>query len=142
MAGNGWANDSIDRHLQVWQAGDGGYCAVVNDTGSFVTFTGAGPSGNGTVSAGIKGVIHGGYVTTVFAGTLSPTPGYATHGNLGTFDLECVSAYECPGAHPSFLSYFESEPSYDLAAWEWKYHTARNGDWVNAAGGNSGDITG
>ncbi len=142
VAGNAWANDTIDRHLQVFDLGGGSYCAVVNDTGQFVTFAGPSPSGTSTVSAGITGVINGGYTTTVFTGTLDPAPAYATRGDLGSFDLECTDAYTCPGAHPGYYSYFSSTSGDDLASWGWTYHTARNGDWTNADGGNSGDITG
>ena len=125
--GHAWANDTINRHLQVWQAGAGQYCAVVNDTGSFVTFAGTSPNGSGSVDAGVTGRINGGYVTTDFTGTFAPST-YATHGNLGTFDLECTDAYTCPGVYPSFLSYFSSTGSWDLATWAWDYHTAQNGD--------------
>jgi hypothetical protein len=141
VAGNAWANDTINRHLQVWQAGSGMYCATVNDTGSFVTFTGASPSGSSTVSSGISGRINGGYNTTIFSGTLSTAPNYATKGNLGTFDLQCVDAYNCPGAHPTYASYFTTTSGDDLAVWGWTYHTPKNGDWVNASPGNSGDIS-
>jgi hypothetical protein len=143
VAGNAWANDTINRHLVVMSLGGGTYCAVVDDNGSFVTFAGASPNNTGTVSAGIKGRINGGYVTTVFTGTLNSSPTYKTHGNLGTFDLQCTDANTCPGAHPSFLSYFSSQ-NWDqtYASWGWKYHTAKNGNWTNADSGNSGDITG
>ena len=145
VAGNAWANDTINRHLQIRQ--DGGststsYCATVDDTGSFVTFAGPSPNNTGTVSAGINGRINGGYTTTDFTGTVNPHPAYATHGNLGTFDLQCTDAYTCPGAHPSYLSYFTTTSGDNLANWSWGYHTAHNGDWINADTGNSGDITG
>src|SRR5581483_1972686 len=118
------------------------YCAMIDDTGSFVTFEGTSPAGSGHVSAGVVGRINGGYTTTVFTGTVNPHPAYATHGNLGTFDLECTDAYTCNGAYPSFLSYFTGSPSWDYANWGWAYHTAQNGTWVNASTGNTGDITG
>jgi len=140
--GNAWANDTIGRHVQVWQSGSTTFCAVINDNGSFVTFAGDSPGGTGTVSAGIKGQINGGYVTTMFTGTLDPSPTYKTHGNLGTFDLQCTDAYTCPGAHPSFLSYFTGSPAWDYVNWGWTYHTAKNGNWTNASTGNVGDITG
>lgn len=140
--GGAWANDSITRHLKVFDLGDGTYCATVNDTGSFVTMAADSPNGTGTVPDGITGQINGGYVTNAFAATLSGSPAYKTHGNLGTFDLMCASAYDCPGARPSFLSYFDGSPSWGFADWGWTYHTAKNGAWVNAASGNSGDITG
>ena len=76
VAGNAWANDTINRHLQVWQVGAGTFCAVVNDTGSFVTFAGASPGNTGTVAAGITGRINGGYTTTVFSGTLAAWLGW------------------------------------------------------------------
>ena len=138
--GNAWANDSINRHVQIFAVGSGNFCAAINDTGTFTTFAGDSPSGTGTVTAGIKGVINGGYVTTVFAGTLNPAPAYATRGNLGSFDLQCTDASTCPGARPSFLSYVTG--AWDFADWGWSYHTARNGDWINSAAANTGDITG
>jgi len=137
--GNAWANDTINRHLQVWQAGSGQYCALVNDTGSFVTFAGDSPNGTGSVAEGVTGRINGGYTTTVFSGTFNPSR--ATKGNLGSFDLQCTSAYDCPGAHPSFLDYFNPGVSYDLATWGWTYHTAQNGDWLNSDAADTGDIT-
>ncbi len=148
VAGNAWANDTINRHLQIRQVGNSTpgdttqYCATVDDTGAFVTFAGASPAGTGTVTAGIVGRINGGYDTNLFTGTLDPSPAYKTHGNLGAFDLQCTDAYNCPGAHPSFLSYFNGSPSWDYANWNWAYHTAKNGSWLNADSGNSGDITG
>ena len=142
VGGNAWANDTIKRHLQVFDLGGGMYCAVVNDHGSFVTFAGASPGGTGTVSAGIRGEMNGGYTTTVFSGTPNPSPAYKTRGNLGSFDLQCTDAYNCPGAHPGYWSYFSSTSGDDLASWGWTYHTAKNGDWTNASTGNSGDITG
>ncbi len=141
VAGNAWANDTIHRHLQVFDQGGGTYCATVNDTGSFVTFAGASPGGTGTLTAGIKGEINGGYTTTMFSGTLNPSPAYKTHGNLGSFDLMCVDANTCPGAHPGYYSYFSSTSGDDLASWGWKYHAGKRGEWTNASTGNSGDIT-
>ena len=143
FAGNAWANATIDRHLQVWSTGPGTYCATVEDHGSFVTFAGPSPSGTSTVSAGVRGVIGGGYVTTTFTGTFAPS--LPTRGNLGTFDLQCTSVSNCPGAHPSFTSYFSSTGSWDLAAWGWAYFAGRHGTWVNAynvSAADGGDITG
>jgi hypothetical protein len=94
VAGNAWANDTINRHRQVFDQGGGNYCAVVNDTGQIVTFAGESPRGTGTIAAGSKG-------------------------NLGNVDLMCVDAYTCPGAHPSYLSDFSSTTGDDLAEWGW-----------------------
>ena len=112
------------------------FCALVNDTGSFVTTGPSSPQNGVALSAGITGVINGGYVTSNFTGTFDPSGSglYATHGNLGSFDAT--------GAHPSFLSYFISPGSWDQPSWGWTYHTAQNGDWVNASTGSFGDITG
>jgi hypothetical protein len=145
VAGNAWANDTINRHLQVFNLGNGTYCAVVNDTGSFLTFAGLSPGQLvrcSMVSAGITGQIKGGYTTTTFTGTLDLAPIYALTGNLGTFDKACTDAYTCTGVYPSYLSYISTISGDSLANWGWSYHTAKNGDWVNAASGNSGDITG
>lgn len=143
FAGNAWANDTIDRHLRVWSEQDGTYCAVTDDHGSFVTFAGPSPSGLSTVPAGIRGKLEGGYATTMFSGTFAPS--LATRGSLGTFDLACTDAYTCPGAHPSYRSYFASTAGDDLAGWGWIYHAGRNGTWLNEAGvsaSDGGDITG
>src|SRR5579864_6932601 len=65
VAGNAWANDTINRHLSIRQVGNAApnsttqYCATVDDTGSFVTFAGVSPAGTSTVSAGINGRING-----------------------------------------------------------------------------------
>src|SRR5581483_10280267 len=138
---NAWANDTINRHLKVFDLGGGNFCAAVNDTGQFSTFAGASPSGTSTVSAGIKGEINGGYVTTVFSGTVNSSPTYKTNGSLGNFDLMCTDAYTCPGAHPTASSYVSGWDG-SLASWGWTYHTAQNGNWVNADSGNTGDISG
>lgn len=143
FAGNAWANDTIDRHLRIWSEADGTFCANVQDDGSFVTFAGPSPSGLATVSAGIRGRLEGGYVTTNFAGTFAPS--LATRGNLGTFDLQCTDAYTCPGARPSYRAYFGSTSGDDLASWGWIYRAGHNGVWLNQAGvsaADGGDITG
>ena len=129
LGGNDWANDTINRQIQIWKVA-GGYCASIKDQGTFVTLAGTSPGNTGTVSAGITGKMKGGYTTTVLKGALTPN-GLATKGNLGTFDHT---------NRPSFLSYGLSG---DLADWGWQYQTANNGSWVNASTppGNTGDIT-
>ncbi|MGI0135360.1 MAG: hypothetical protein ACREBW_10440 [Candidatus Micrarchaeaceae archaeon] len=131
-----WATDSLNRNLKVFDTGNGTYCATVNDTGSFVTTGPNSPQHGSPLSAGINGVINGGYVTNDFAATLSATPDYSTHGNLGSFDATL--------AHPSFLSYFDNSGSinWKQPTWGWTYHTAQNGNWVNASSGDNGDIAG
>ena len=130
LGGNTWANDTINRQLQIWKVADG-YCASVKDQGSFVTVAGISPGNTGVVSAGITGKMKGGYTTTLLAGTLNPN--LPTRGNLGGgFDHL---------NKPSFASYGLSG---DLADWGCDYQTANNGSWTNAAvpPGNNGDITG
>lgn len=141
FAGNEWASDAIHRKLRIWREADGSYCAVAGDTGSFTTLAGTSPNRTGTVPAGVTGRLQGGYVAT-FTGTLAATAPYASHGHLGSFDLQCDASFNCPGAHPSFTSYFDPTPSYTLTGWGWIYRTAENGTWVNQATGSSGDITG
>jgi hypothetical protein len=144
FAGNAWANDTITRNLRVWQVG-ATYCAQVSDRGSFTTFAGTSPSGTRTVSAGVPGDIAGGYVTTFFTGTFDPSGPYATHGDLGTFDLQCTDASNCPGAHPTPESYFGSTSGFDLSHWGWIYHAGSHGTWLNQDGtsaADGGDITG
>jgi hypothetical protein len=135
MAGNNWANDTINRQLQIWKLADGNYCASVSDQGSFVTVSGPSPNNGGQVSTGITGKMQGGYTT----GELSLTgpsfnpKGLATRGDLGTFTVD---------QRPSYLSYgLDGDFGNN---WGWSYTTSKNGSWVNASipPGNSGDITG
>ena len=48
LGGNTWANDTINRQLQIWKVADG-YCASVKDQGSFVTVAGISPGNTGVV---------------------------------------------------------------------------------------------
>lgn len=144
FAGNAWANDSIDRHLRIWQLDNGTYCSQVEDHGKFVTFAGTSPSSFSTVSAGVKGDLEGGYVTTFFTGTFDPT--LATHGDVGTFDLGCTDAYNCPGPRLNYLRYFSATAGDDLAQWGWIYKAQdKHGTWLNQDNvpkESSGDIDG
>jgi hypothetical protein len=121
LGGNDWANDTINRQLEIWEV-DGGYCASVKDQGSFVTVAGASPGNTDTVSAGITSKLKGGYTTTLLTltGTFNPN-NMPTRGNLGTYDHT---------NRPSFMSYGLSGA---LADWGWVYETANNGSWVNAS---------
>lgn len=132
VGGSNWANDTLNRHLQIWQMGDGQYCAALSDNGSFVTLGTVDP-GTGTLAldAGITGVINGGYNTGAYTSTFV-TGDYATKGNLG--------AYDANGSHPSILSYTPGWP-FSQPYWGWEYRTAQNGTWINVSTGNSGDIT-
>lgn len=143
FAGNAWANDTIDRQLRIWQLPAGTFCVQVADEGKFVTFAGPSPSGLSTVAAGVKGKLEGGYVSTIFSGTFTPT--LPVRGNLGSFDLQCDASFNCPGAHPSFVSYIAGSSGFDLTQWGWIYKAGHNGTWLNQLGvaaAASGDITG
>jgi len=139
VGGGTWANDTINRHLQISQVSDGMFCAMVSDNGSFVTFAGPSPQVTGTVADGVKGVISGGERTTTFAGSLVSDPTYKVKGQLGTFDLMCDRNQNCLGAHPTISNYVTGWDG-DLAWWGWEYKTPQNGVWVNAITGNTGDI--
>lgn len=132
-----WATDSLNRHVKVFDLGNGMYCATVNDTGSFATTGPNSPESGVPLAAGISGVINGGYVTNDFTATPSSSPAYKTNGNLGSFD-------QSTGNYPSFLSYFNNPGlvNWTQPTWGWTYHTAQNGDWVNASSGSYGDISG
>jgi hypothetical protein len=137
--GHAWANDTISRQLQIWSLGSGTYCVSVSDQGSFVTFQGTSPQNTGNVSAGVTGKIKGGYTGSV-TGTYAPTT-HPVSGNLGTFDLKCADAYNCPGAHPSYLDYFSGITTDNaFGVWGWNYHTSQNGTWNNVYTTNTGDI--
>lgn len=143
FGGNAWANDTIERHLRIWQVA-GGFCAIVRDEGRFVTFAGISPSGSATVSAGIRGRLDGGYRSTVFAGDFAPA--LPVRGDLGTFDLACDLSFNCPGTRPSPLAYFSSASGFDFAWWGWIYRAGHgHGTWLNQIDvlpPDSGDITG
>ena len=141
IGGNAWANDTIHRNLEIWKTGSTTFCAIVKDNGKIVTFAGESPNGSGQVGAGVKGVMDGGYITGQFTGSQISNPAYAKHGQLGTFDLQCVNAYTCPGAHPTVSSYVSGYAG-QLSWWGWEYNTCQNGNWVNSSDGNFGDITG
>lgn len=148
VGGNAWANDTINRNLDIWNTSGNNYCAIVSDNGSIVTFNGPSPNGTGNVDAGIKGNMDGGYRTVAFTGAFAGNALYKTHGNLGTFDLACspstAPGYTCDGTHPNFGNYFSDVDanSVGLAWWGWEYNTCQNGSWINSIDANFGDITG
>lgn len=138
IAGNNWAQDSYNRHIEVWQLGDGSFCAILKYEGHFVTFAGPSPGNTGTLDDGIRGTFEGGYRTTIFTGTFTPTK--PTHGNIGTFDYQCDVAGNCPGLVSWTDLYFTNINGFDLEWWGWVYHAGKHGHWINSVDGNSGDI--
>ena len=141
VAGNAWANDNYNKHVQVWQQSDGSFCAIAKYQGQFVTFAGPSPENTGTVGAGVKGTFEGGYQAT-FNGTLNPN--LPTKGNIGSFDYQCNGTFTCPGSYDWAGAYFGStaDATFNQPYWAWNYHAGNNGSWVNAISGNQGDITG
>lgn len=135
VAGNNWAVDNYNRHIQVWQVEPDMFCVVVSYEGSFVTLAGRSPGDTDDIAAGITGTFQGGYVSTVFNGTLNPSPVYRTHGNIGTFD------YDYGNSNWSWTSAYFSSNSFNFASWGWTYHGGKNGTWINSSEGNQGDIT-
>jgi hypothetical protein len=129
LAGNNWANDTLNRHLQIWQNGTT-FCAAVSDNGNFVTINGPSPGNTGQVPNGLTGVINGGYTTGDYPSSFT-SQNYSTKGNLGSFDAN--------ETHPSILSY-TPDWAFSQPSWGWQYHTAKNGDWTNASAGTHGDI--
>jgi hypothetical protein len=144
FAGNTWANDTVQRQLGIWKQADGSFCAQIADHGKFVTYAGASPGGTSTVPAGVKGDIDGGYITSNIQGSFDSSK--PAHGDLGTFDLMCDQAGNCPGSAVSWKSYFTSVTSADeFSQWGWIYRAGKNGTWLNqddVAAADSGDISG
>ncbi len=138
IAGNVWANDNYNKKVQVWQQSDGSFCAIVKYQGQFVTYSGPSPENTGTVDAGVQGTFEGGY-QAAFDGTFSPT--LATNGNLGSYNYACNGTYNC-SAFDWVSAYFSNNTYFNQPYWAWNYHAGKNGSWVNASTGNSGDITG
>jgi hypothetical protein len=155
VTGHYWANDSFNKHIQVWQTGTNTLCAVVHYEGSFVTVAGNSPADtDSNIAAGITGTVEGGY-RAFFNGNLNPSPAQPTHGNLGTFDY----GWNGTDSGASNITPFDWSQVYfgtddlNLVWWGWIYRTPHNGTWVNACGasdppnfnpacpGNAGDIT-
>ena len=139
FAGN-WAFDDFVRQIQVVQIAPNTFCATVRYEGLFTTSDGPSPAGTSTVSAGVRGTFQGGYISTVFSGTLRS--GVQARGNLGTIDYQCDLAGNCPGSIDWTTEYFDNVSGWGLAWWGWIYQAGNNGTWVNAITGSSGDITG
>lgn len=147
ICGNNWAFDDFVRQIKVVQTGSNLFCATVKYEGHFTTIAGSSPGGSSACSStalgdGVTGTFEGGYISTIFGGTLLSSPAARTKGNIGTFDYNCDENGNCPGYVSWTTLYFSSTSGFDYAWWGWVYHAGNNGSWVNAVTGNSGDITG
>ncbi len=138
----GWAVDTYTRRIQVWEVADGSYCAVVRYAGTFAAIAGATSPGQGsdTVLDGDEhGNFAGGYRAFITGSPLDD-PWWDDHGNVGRFEYECISPGDCPGAVNWVDQYFEAGYGFDYEFWGWVYRAGRDGLWVNASTGSSGDI--
>lgn len=151
LAGNNWAFDTITRHIRVWNMGGTNYCGVVNDDAEFRAVAGqTSPGATGTLTGDEHGDFNGGYVTQVFSDTLNvkdpsnwPLKGKVNHG--APVDYMCDISGNCPGYVNWMTRYFTNAgttTTVGLADWGWKYVAAdrRDGVWINANSGTSGDI--
>jgi hypothetical protein len=140
VAGNYWAFEDYAKRIQLWDEGEGAYCAVVGYDGRFTGVAGERSPGNtGNLDGDEHGTFHGGYRATV-SGDLLEDPVWPTHGHAGTVDYECDIAGTCPGSVNWLEQYFQ--PGYDFGYewWGWIYHGGRYGAWLNTADATSGDI--
>lgn len=141
-AGNNWAFDSYNRHIQVWKQTNGTYCVLTDYEGKFDAQSGQQSPGNtGLLTGKEDGNFKGGY-RAVITGAMKTTPLLKTKGSIGTTDYKCDIAGNCPGAFNWTDKYFDTAAVgylFDYEWWGWEY---RNGTkvWVNASEGNSGDI--
>lgn len=133
VAQNPWANDNYNKKVQVWDQGNGNFCAIVKYQGQFVTTGPLSPEKGVALRAGIKGAFEGGYQAT-FIGTFEPGANQI-NGNLGLFD-QSKEGFDWLG------TYFSGYSGFTQPFWSWTYHGGNNGTWVNAITGNMGDITG
>ncbi len=141
VGGGSWALDAYTRHIQVRQSDVNAFCATVSYTGKFVTTGPTSPANLAPLSSGVKGTEDGGYAAT-FTASLLDSPGWRTHGSVGTFDYQCDVSSACVGRVNWLDQYFTADwaNDFDYLWWGWQYKSARNGTWINSSDGNSGDI--
>lgn len=140
VGGGFWAIDEYFRKIQVWEIGQGQFCAILQYHGQFVTLFGPGPATEGTLSAGVTGTMDGGARIT-FMGSWLAEPLAATRGSIGLFDYECDGFGVCPGLVDWRTLYFDGLSGNTFEWWGWIYHAGNNGTWINASEGNQGNIT-
>ena len=133
ICGGDWANDNYTRTLQFIPQDNGTINVVRYYKGTFTTIAGV-PQPNGTC----PGILQTGGVTGKFTGF---DVAVITGGN---FNPDATCADPCTTA-AMLAAFFPGGTSAINHGWEYRYHTAANGDWVNAdpvRGGNVGNITG
>lgn len=138
--GGYWAFIDYGRTIQLWDQGDGSYCAVVGYQGRFEAVAGQQSPGNVEPLDGDEdGTFHGGY-RALITGELLEEPTWPIRGRIDEIDHECTIAGICPGAVNWVDQYFESGSDFEYEWWGWIYRGGRHGTWVNASEGSSGDI--
>lgn len=142
-----WALDHYAKMVRIFPtATSGTYCVVATYNGGFTTVAGNSPNDSTVeIPAGINGRMSGGYVGMITGATLIPHPAKKTFGSLGTLDYGCaIDASGNVGSsctRPDWIGwYFSPEGSFSYVWWGWKYSTVRNGSWINAQAGSSGNI--
>lgn len=144
-----WALDNYNKKVQVWQAPDNSFYAVVRYAGSFQTFAGALSPQHGSIEgSNASGTFEGGYVAT-FNGIFAPGS-QKTNGFIGTFDFGGTESDILKGTYGagqtgpttvySWLGkYFSGVSDFAQPNWGWTYHY-KSQTWYNYASGSSGDI--
>lgn len=122
-----WAADSFTRTTVVVDNCDGTYVLKIKDSGRFTTKANALSPGAGLpLPAPFTGKFVGGATVKVTSATPPHPPTGGTDGSVSTSDWAKL-IFDAPQA--------------TLSDWGWTY-TYCGEKWVNAQGGNSGDVTG
>lgn len=141
-AGNYWAYDTYNRHIQVWKENDNEYCVLADYEGQFDAQKDQKSPGNTGILTGKEdGTFKGGYRATIM-GTMKTTPELPTKGSIGTVDYRCDLSANCPGAFNWIDKYFTTgamKYSFSYDWWGWTYNS-KGHSWTNAIDGNSGDV--
>lgn len=126
VGGGTWAHDTFKRTTKVTDNCDGTFTLMLTDAGHFLTVAGVSPQAGVPLSGGVSGTFSGGATMVVTSSTPPGAPPAASAGN--------TSSSEWAGL-------MFGEYSSVMGNWGWTYKRLCE-KWVNAAGGNSGDITG
>jgi hypothetical protein len=150
-----WATSNYIQQIQVVEIGTDEFCARVTTRGDFESVGGDGPgcseedncgTADGRLEASVVGTFQGG-ATQIIYGVFNPGQN-RTKGSIGKYDADCnPETGLCPGGGGSVFNswiddYYEAGFRRTYLWWGWVYHGGNNGSWVNATGGNQGNITG
>lgn len=136
-----WAYDTSNKSIQIWDQGNGTYCAVVQYKGKYYAFDGATSPGDVALplSGKQKGTFEGGYTATI-KGSMLTLPAWSTHGNQGVKDYSCDTSGNCDTSSGDWVTaYFGPSADFAFNWWGWVYHGDHN-TWANSSDGNSGDV--